>query len=90
MVLQVGVVFPDVAQGDDSDSQVHQRLAAGVVAVKVSSLVFGEGVGRWLSSWSRASGQLLVESNDISHLLSVGVGSDVLENVSIDCVIASA
>lgn len=78
VVLQVGVVFPSVAEKDDSNSQVDQWLARSVVTVKVSGLVLAPWGGWLLGSWSWTSWQLLVERNNLGHSLGVRVGTDVL------------
>lgn len=84
VVLQVGLVLPDVAQSDNGNGQVNQRLARGVLAVEVGSLILAEGRSGLLGSRGRAGGQLLVEGDNLSHSLSVGVGANVLDVSSVE------
>ena len=78
VVLQVGLVFPGVTQNNYGKNQVYQWLTGSIVSVKEGSSVSGNWVG-WLGcSWSWSSWQLLVEGDNLSHSLGVGVRAKVL------------
>lgn len=79
MVFLQVLVFPGVAEEDDGNGKVEQRLGRGVVAVEVSSLVLAPGGGGLLGSRSRTLRELLVERDNLLHSLGVRVGAHVLE-----------
>ena len=78
MVFLQALVFPGVAEEDDGNGTVEQRLGRGVVAVEVSSLVLAPGGGGLLGSRSRTLRKLLVEGHNLLHSLGVRVGAHVL------------